>query len=281
MNIHRVLEYKALEHLFNNNPNKLIIIMFSMKTCKPCASIRPLFLDLSKKHLDSVFVYIDITEFKDTVNFLDEIKEGGVPQFHYYYGKDHLACVEGADSQLLVETLLNLKKKINMITTETLRSNSQTSLNSLSSNQQVINQQPTSPPVTNLIQQKVEEPKVVTTVPDLSGRDLRHDKLIMLKKLYDLTKKGIKLTTTYNIESDIDDMLWEYNIHTNLEGIVVGGSGGSLVINSDKDYHEQEKQQKINDIKSLAELNNLNKKKQLSCIEQLMQIKKQKERLGL
>ena len=266
MNIHRVLEYKALEHLFDSNPNKLTILMFSSKLCKPCTSIRPVFLDLSKKYLDCVFVYIDVNDFVDTVNFLEEINKGGVPQFHYYFNKNHLAFVEGADVQLLVDTLSNLHKKITQLTKEI-----------------VTTPKVMQPEVTittpEVIPKSVSLDSVNTSIPELTGENLRHDKLVMLKKLYDLTKRGIKLTTVYTIDSDIDDMQWEYNIHTNLTGIVVGGSTNILSISSDKDYQELEKQKKINDIQTLATMNNLNKQKQLSCIEQLLQIKRQKERM--
>ena len=46
-------------------------------------------------------------------------------------------------------------------------------------------------------------------------------KASMLKKLFHLTKNGVQLTTNYNMESDYDDMVWEYNLHTNPKGITV------------------------------------------------------------
>lgn len=39
-------------------------------------------------------------------------------------------------------------------------------------------------------------------------------KLVLLKKLHDLKKQGYTILSEYTIESNYDDMLWEYYLHT-------------------------------------------------------------------
>ena len=43
----------------------------------------------------------------------------------------------------------------------------------------------------------------------------------LLKKLMFLHKQGAPLTKGYNMDSDFDEMLWEYNLHTNPQNIII------------------------------------------------------------
>lgn len=248
-NIFKIISYPDLEHIFDDNNNKLIVIMFSGKKCDHCVTMRPVFLNASKKYTDTVFIYIDKGEFKDTVNFLAPITT--IPRFSFYFNKHELAVVEGANPSMFINVIEDILYKL-------------------------ANPPPIIAPTVATTPVAPVGAAVVHSPPQLSNDDLHHDKLIMLKKLYDLTKLGKKLSSTYTIDSDINDMIWEYEIHTNLSNIKVGDN--SLDTRTDQDYENIIKQKKIEQIKNLSNLSNLNKQKQLNCIEQLLEIKKQRNR---
>lgn len=85
-------------------------------------------------------------------------------------------------------------------------------------------------------------------------------KLAMLKKLHDLKKQGYDMLGTYTIDSDYEDMLWEYNIHTNPQSIVVESSSFDtnyeipFVEECQTETTEDLDQEKINKINELLQL---------------------------
>ncbi|ARF10569.1 hypothetical protein Hokovirus_2_96 [Hokovirus HKV1] len=73
-------------------------------------------------------------------------------------------------------------------------------------------------------------------------------KIKYLKLLFDLTKTGVILSNNYNLESDLDDMIWEYNIHTQ-PNITVNSQYQPI---NNQDITKQTKQTKQNNKKSLV-----------------------------
>ena len=87
-NLYQVLNENDLIDILNKNQNKLIIMLFSAKWCQPCKMIKPVFIKLSKKHVKSLFLYIDINNYNECkttnkpISFLDKVE--GLPTFLYY-----------------------------------------------------------------------------------------------------------------------------------------------------------------------------------------------------
>lgn len=190
MNLFQVLNYNDLKDIFDDNSDKLILIMFSMKTCGPCKLIKPKFVELSKKEQSCLFIYIDVENFVDD-KFISGVTS--VPRFSFYYDNSEIASQEGANYEDLIKAFYDLKIMIEH------------------KKREIMNQE----------------------LNKLNKFNKQQEKIIMLKKLHDLTKKNIKLTNSYTLSSDIDDMLWEYNLHTNPDALVVGGSASGGIGLSD------------------------------------------------
>jgi thiol-disulfide isomerase/thioredoxin len=181
MNLFQVLNYNDLKDIFDDNSDKLVLIMFSMKTCQPCKNIKPKFVELSKKEQSCLFIYIDVENFLDS-QFISGVTS--VPRFSFYYDSEEIASQEGANYDDLVKALNDLKIMIEHKKKE-------------------------------IMSQELNK---------LNKKNKQQEKIVMLKKLHDLTKKNIKLTNSYTLSSDLDDMIWEYNLHTNPDALVVGGN---------------------------------------------------------
>jgi hypothetical protein len=69
------------------------------------------------------------------------------------------------------------------------------------------------PNIINNITEQIEEAKGLKVAK--VEEDVKYkEKVIMLKKLYDLGKQGCYITQEYTMDSDLDDIIWEYNLHT-------------------------------------------------------------------
>lgn len=53
--------------------------------------------------------------------------------------------------------------------------------------------------------------------PKLTASELKLQKLNMLRKLGELAQKGIKLSQNYNMNSDLDAMMYEYELHVSIK----------------------------------------------------------------
>jgi thiol-disulfide isomerase/thioredoxin len=110
-NIVRVLNEKDLTEILNNNLQRIVLVMYSSKTCGPCQSIKPTFIKLARTNTDTYFVYVDLSDFDDqSKKFVHNIK--GVPKFSYYYNNHELLNFTGANEELMVNNLHELKHKI-------------------------------------------------------------------------------------------------------------------------------------------------------------------------
>ncbi len=73
-------------------------------------------------------------------------------------------------------------------------------------------------------------------------------KILMLKKLFELKKKGVKLTKCYNMESDLEEMEFEYNIHTNPTNVAIGND------NDERNRLMKEQEEKLEKVKQLQSM---------------------------
>jgi len=189
-NIFQVVNETHLDHIMKDNMQKLILIMFSSEMCKPCKVFKPKFVNMAKTNKNVLFIYIDNMNYTGTEN--KYFKECTVtPTFLYYFSNTVVAYIRGIDENALIENLLNIEKKIEA-------RKKQLSLSSLSS-------VPLSSPLPVEKQIEVEKPKF--TNPDT---ELMQKKIFLFNKLTELYNSGVKLTGAYTIDSDYDDLLFEY-----------------------------------------------------------------------
>jgi hypothetical protein len=227
-------------------------------------SIKPQFVKMARDDSDSMFVYIDTNKYTDTSR---RFMIKNVPKFIYFFGKLQIADVVGANETQVVATLQNIKDKIKL-------KKEQYMANLVAAQQQ---------PQQAAQQQQSQQPQ--QQLPQQSDT-LFHKKAVLLKKLFDLTKTGTKLTKSYNLESDYDEMLWEYNLQTNPASIQVNSE---YVMNSEEEIVEplpitpaphqlemQKKQEQLQKIQELAKLTQMQQMQKLQQWQYLQQLREQK-----
>ncbi len=178
-NIYRVRYCPDLDEILRDHAQKLVVVMFSSKSCGPCINFKPKFIQHAKQNPNCFFVYIDVNDFEDkNGKYIGKVR--GTPKFVYFFNSQEVGDVLGAKEVTFLETL-------------------------------------------NFFKDKIEERKREIMQRDISAKQqelferqmLEKRKIDMLNKLYDLTSKGVKLTQSYNIDSDLQQMIWEYQLHTN------------------------------------------------------------------
>lgn len=168
-NIFQVLSDSDVEEIFNENTQSLIILMFSSKNCGPCMDVKPTFINLAKEHKDCIFLYIDIHNFKDEGGQIMKNVEA-TPKFSYYFNKQEIAYILGAEKSVLLKTVQDLKDKI-------------------------------------------EAKKREILAYEQENRQKELMKKDLLQKLYELSQQGVRLSQQYNMNSDLNEMKWEYEYH--------------------------------------------------------------------
>jgi len=172
-NIYQVLNEDDLEEIMNDYKQNLIITMYSSTSCGPCKMIKPTFVNISKDNPDCFFIYVNVEEFKEK-KFTYTRNITAYPTFIFYLNNTEIGIVIGAQKEALVNTLQQIKNKI----------------------QEIVN--------------SVEE-------EELEELDqLNIQKIAMLKKLQALVMSGIQLTQGYNLNNSLEEMIAEFNFHTNV-----------------------------------------------------------------
>lgn len=111
-NIFQVTNFKHLSEILDENSQKLVVIMYSSTTCPPCKIIKPKFIQLSKQNLDCFFVYLNVDLFKDAPDFKFTRDVEYTPSFKFIFNNQVFTTITGVHEQALVETIVNLKSKI-------------------------------------------------------------------------------------------------------------------------------------------------------------------------
>ena len=219
-NLYQVINEQHLNEIFQDNPRKLIILMFSSKTCGPCKLIKPKFVELSKNHPDCFFIYIDVNNFNDiTQKYTHNVSH--TPHFNFYFDDTVISTIVGAHEQSLIEVLTTVKGKIDIKRhvaeqreqdlakhkkSELINNNIHDSANNTNSNN------------INNINNDVNTNTNQIIITDTEDEMIK--KLELLKKLKELYISGVKLSTTYSINSPLDDLTKELNKinqHQNLQ----------------------------------------------------------------
>jgi thiol-disulfide isomerase/thioredoxin len=181
-NIYQVTDEVHLDTILTKeHADTLVLIMYSAKTCKPCKEFKPRFVNIAKANKSIFFVYIDITNYStlDNKYFRDCDK---TPMFLYYFNNTRCATVVGVNEQAIVSIMGQLEQKI-------------------------------------IARKKQLEQEIKPELPKYKSPDteLLEKKMVLYNKLVDLHNKGVKLTASYSINSDYEDLALEYRYQTDPE----------------------------------------------------------------
>lgn len=176
-NICQVVDESQLDKIMHDRISKLTLIMYSSKMCAPCKQFKPKFVDLAKINKDVYFVYVDASNYKTIENkYFQTCKV--TPMFLYYFNNTECARIVGPNEPVIISFIKQLEEKI-----EAKRVQLQ------------------------LEKQQLEIPKPIFKNPDT---ELMEKKILLLNKLIELCNNGAKLTNNYNLDSDYEDILFEY-----------------------------------------------------------------------
>ena len=254
-NLFQVLSASDVTEILNEHTESLIIIMFSSKTCSPCKLIKPTFVQSSRDNSDCYFLYVDISKFEDkNVTFTNDIQ--GTPKFSYYFNNQEIAYILGGDKNVFINTLQDLKNKIEAKKREIL-----------------------------LYESENKQKELMKTE--------------MLQNLNNLAQNGVKLSKNYNINSDYNEMKWEYEYHLRIinqqqpqsdtqqgqqQGQQQHGQTNPNDTTSDQGFTGGlqnnpilDKQEKLKKIQELTNLNNMMQMQQMMRIQQLRKLQQMKE----
>ncbi len=206
-NIYQVINESDLDEIFTNHSDKIIIVMYAKRKCKPCRKFKSTFVEISKKYNESIFLYIDVENFENTGKYISKIKS--TPTFKYYYDNEQLVTICGPDKKIFEEKLnivLNSLKAYKHQNNDDVKNDAndanvditnnvetiQISNQSLSTNKTSDDQQDsTQEPIKTILFQK-KRPKVISNANSDKGSfptDLTLEQLQKKKKYERLNKK--------------------------------------------------------------------------------------------
>jgi thiol-disulfide isomerase/thioredoxin len=238
-NIFQVINENHLEEIINQNRQTLIVIMLSSKECPPCKTIKPKFITSSKQNKDIMYIYIDRTNYTGvTGKYLEKFLY--TPTFIFYFNCHEIGSIEGAQEQTLITTINDIKQKIDAIKQEVEKE-------------------------TKLKQTEVVMKDQPKPVPHQST-DLLVKKMEILNMLRELIEKGHKLSKNYNLDSEYEEMLFEYQYQT------------SQQMNNQQPNKMDEKEsllkKKQEQVKQIQELDMLHQKMQMESFKKLQQLRR-------
>lgn len=264
-NIFQVVKEDHFDEILNTQMQNLILVMLSSKTCKPCKTFKPKFVDLSKKNKDTVFIYIDRDNYELTQNkYFLQFKF--TPTFVFYFGKNQIAFIEGAHEEALVKTISLLKQKIEEKKREFFEKEKmieEQKIKELQNTQIPLVQQPVQP-VQSVVQQQPRQ--AVST----QNSELLAKKMELLNKFKLLAQNGISVPK-YNLDSDYNEMLQEFKNITETLNLQLSQHSNESE-NSSKNNEEMRKKQE--QIRQIQELDKLNQKLQPQTLQKLQHLKK-------
>lgn len=269
-NIFQVLSEAHLDDILVQNMQNLVVVMLSATNCVPCKSIKPKFIGLSRKHPDVFFVYIDTNDYAVVKNKYFE-KFEFTPTFVFFFNNTRIAFIEGGYETQLISVLEEVKQKINKKKKELEISQKTNPVPQVNMNN-----------TTDLLQKKIE----------------------LLGILKDLVNKGVILSKTYSLNSELEDIHFEIRFHTDKKfrdmvlsfrdlGIVAAPQAQTVPVQEKKvpinapivvnttpvveRNHVEDSDKKQELVRQIQELNALNQKMQMQNFQKLQQLNKIKQ----
>jgi len=250
-NIYRVINELDLEDILNKHSKSLVVIMYSSKTCRPCLMIKPLFISLSKKYNDCFFVYIDLNDFEEkTEKYTTGMGIRATPHFLFMFNNEIIAAVSGANREILVDTLDQLRNQWK---------------NKIKENLKIVSNKE------KLVESNEEIDQITKPTFDQDDEMIKN-KLTLLAKLYTLGRLGYPVNINFTLLSEYEDMIYEFN--TYFQKYQEDNK------NNNQDTLEKEKirQQKILQIQQLEKENKNMQAQHLLALHKMQQIKQFKEK---
>lgn len=298
-NIFQVINENDLDEILSNHIRDLVVIMLSSQTCAPCKVIKPKFVGLSQQHKDVFFVYIDRSSYTITGNkYFTEFEY--TPTFVFYFGGNKIAFVEGGHEPSLVQAITVLKQKIaekkkefeqqeKLLAQQKMNELEAISLLNKMQNNNNNQNKITTPNNTE------EENKNVNNKQVTEEMIMLNKKMEILQKLRELNNIGIKLTKNYNLDSSIEEMMFEYQFQSNPQfrqqilqqqasveqppPVQQQSPPPPVQKQSDEETVENNSQQeelakKREQVRQIQELDMLNKKMQAQSFQKLQQLRR-------
>jgi len=152
--------------------------------------------ELAKIFPDYYYVFIDIKKFDDLDNDYYDIKV--IPFYVVYFNDAPITQYLGPNYDLIKKNLT--------ILTQILIIDRKSLLSSKNIKEE---------------HKLIEDNSESTVHSNNCSNSENIEKATYLKKLFMLTKQGTQLTNSYNMKSDLDEIIWELNLHTNPNGLCV------------------------------------------------------------
>lgn len=119
-NIFRVRTEIELTEILDNNKYKLITVVYSTNDTKYLPKDIDILLkkllkrDLAIKHANSIFIYINLSDFVVTSDkFVGNVNKENIPVAHFFWDQARIAVIEKLGSESLITVLNKLLHEIN------------------------------------------------------------------------------------------------------------------------------------------------------------------------
>jgi thiol-disulfide isomerase/thioredoxin len=114
-NLYSVENEDNLINIMKANTKNIIIIMFSNKECPPCQKLRPVFKSMANDNTQHLFLYVDLSNYKETHKYFTKNVEL-TPTFCYYYNGNLLHITDNLSNEVISklwnDIKINEKKEI-------------------------------------------------------------------------------------------------------------------------------------------------------------------------
>lgn len=251
-NIVQVINEDHILEILDKYKNQIVVIMFASNTSVPCTQMKRPFVELSKKNPETIFIFVDIRNYTPTKNVYYESRtSNNLPLFKYYLNNQLVGCFDGADPKKLSDILEIVKNRIDEL--------------------------------------KQEYAKNINKSIDKEYLIEEQKKMIILKKLKELSSNGHKLSRTFTIDSDFRDMAFEYyeivgtflDIDAELQKACQkdnsdnnNSNNNNIIAEHEKKQEEQEEEERKN---LISKYNQLQYQEQADKINLLHQLKRLEE----
>eukprot|EP01128_Nolandella_sp_AFSM9_P003117 TRINITY_DN135_c0_g1_i2.p1 TRINITY_DN135_c0_g1~~TRINITY_DN135_c0_g1_i2.p1 ORF type:complete len:154 (-),score=32.52 TRINITY_DN135_c0_g1_i2:556-1017(-) len=101
-----VLSAAEFSKHINGSGNKLVVVDYSAAWCGPCKQISPYVEELALRHVDVVFLTVDVDKVPAVAK---EQKISAMPTFQFFKNGNSIASFTGADRTSLNQHVMKLK----------------------------------------------------------------------------------------------------------------------------------------------------------------------------
>lgn len=209
-----------LNRMINKNKSTLVIIIYIAPNDEASMNAITPIKELSKKYPNYYFMFVDVKNFDDLNTDYYDVQY--VPLYIVYYNGIPVSQYIGLNFDLI-------KKNLELLTNTLINKSCTPSTQSLQESEESLHSKGSSN----------------------EGYDDNIEKATYMRKLFMLTKQGVQLTNSYSMDSDLDEIIWEYNLHVNPHKLRVDSTYKKPICFNDKhSVSEQSKSDKSNKNKS-------------------------------